>query len=241
MKVKMIPCLKDNYAYLIESTRGELPANILVDAPDFQTVDRFLIQNNLKLDHLLITHHHWDHTDGILELKEKYNCTVYGYKDDENRIPGIDVTLRDKQHFTLGDISIHVMHVPGHTNQHILYHFENYKILFTGDTLFSMGCGRLFEGTYAEMFNSLQKIKGLSPDTLIFCGHEYSVKNAEFALSVNPENQDLQKRYRDVLKLREKNQPTVPTSLALELQINPFLRASTVDEFSKLRQLRDTF
>lgn len=241
MKIKIIPCLKDNYAYFIGSERGELSSNILIDAPDFQTVDQFIQEQNLNLEHILITHHHWDHTDGILELKEKYKCKVYGAANDDSRIPGIDVRLKNEEVFKIGDIQIRTIQVPGHTHQHVVYYLEEYKVLFSGDTVFSMGCGRLFEGTYQEMFDSLQRIKQLPPQTQMFSGHEYSLKNSQFALSVDAHNEVLKARRQEVLKLQEVNSPTVPTTLELELKINPFLRASTVDEFKNLRQLRDTY
>ncbi len=239
--VQIIPCLKDNYAYAFEIKSEGLSSHVVVDAPDFQTIDKFIQEKKLRLEHLLITHHHWDHVGGILELKQKYNCKVYGLKSDEARIPGIDITVDQDEIFKIRDVEIKALHTPGHTHQHVIYYLQKDKILFTGDTLFSMGCGRLFEGTYSEMFHSLQKIKSLPKETQIFCGHEYAEKNAQFALSVDGNNRSLKEHYERVLKCRKKNIPTVPTSLELELQINPFLRASSVEDFSRLRQLRDSY
>lgn len=215
--------------------------NILVDAPDFQAIDNYLKEHNLNLDFILSTHHHGDHVDGNLHLKEKYKCKVYGSAEDADRIPGIDFKLKYEEVFKIGNTTIESYYVPGHTSSHIIYYIPEAHALFSGDTLFSMGCGRLFEGSYIEMYKSLQKIKTLPDDTKIYCGHEYSEKNAKFAISVEPNNIAIKNRYEEVLKLRAQNLPTVPTTLALEKEINPFLRASTVDEFAKLRQLRDTF
>lgn len=240
MEVKIIPCLKDNYSYVTQIFCGESsPKNVLIDAPNFHEVDNYLQKNSLKLDYILSTHHHGDHVDGNLELKNKYGCKIYGANDE--RIPGADFNLSPGEKFKIEDTEIETLFVPGHTSNHVAYYFRKEMILFSGDTLFSMGCGRLFEGTYEEMFESLQKIKALPLDTKIYCGHEYSEKNATFVMSIDPENQDVKDRYKEVLNLRERNLPTVPTTLALELKINPFLRASTVDEFKKLRDFRNTF
>jgi hydroxyacylglutathione hydrolase len=242
MKVTVIPCLKDNYAYLIEMPGNKMSSkNILIDAPDFVTIDQFLNKSLTKLDYIFNTHHHWDHTEGNLELKKKYGCVIVGASNDSQRIPGIDKKLSDDEIIQINNTKIKAISVPGHTSHHLIYHFQGEALLFSGDTLFSMGCGRLFEGSYLEMFESLQKIKSLADETKIYCGHEYSEKNARFALSVDPQNEAIKARYQEVLALRLKNLPTVPTTLQLEKQINPFLRASSVDEFAKLRQLRDSY
>ncbi len=241
MKVILIPCLKDNYCYVAQINAGKSVLNILVDAPDFHAIDDYFTQNNLQIDFILSTHHHGDHVDGNSKLKNKYNCKIYGSGEDADRIPGIDFKLKPEEIFKIGNTVIETHYVPGHTHHHIVYYIPEGPALFSGDTLFSMGCGRLFEGTYAEMYKSLQKIKTLPNETKIYCGHEYSEKNAQFALSVDGDNTPLKKRYQEVLKLRSENRPTVPTTLALEKEINPFLRASSVDEFKKLRQLRDNF
>lgn len=244
MRVEIIPCLNDNYAYLLEvKEHSDNPStkHILIDAPDFSPINNYLEENSLGLDFILSTHHHGDHVGANLELKEKYKCKIYGAEDDADRIPGIDYYLKPEEVFKIADTNIESMIAPGHTNNHTVYFFTESQFLFSGDTLFSMGCGRLFEGTYIEMYKTLQKIKTLPDSSLLYCGHEYSQKNAQFALSVDINNEALEHRYQEVLELLSKGQPTVPTTLALEKQINPFLRASSVDEFKKLRQLRDSF
>lgn len=241
MLIKIIPCLKDNYSYVAQISLGKNILNILVDAPDFQAIDDYFQEHQMNLDFILSTHHHGDHVDGNLQLKNKYNCKIYGSAEDAHRIPGIDFKLKHEEVFKIGNAIVESYYVPGHTSSHVVYYIAEANALFSGDTLFSMGCGRLFEGSYIEMYKSLQKIKTLPEETKIYCGHEYSEKNANFSMSVEPNNIALRNRYEEVLKLRAKNRPTVPTTLALEKEINPFLRASTVDEFAKLRQLRDTF
>lgn len=240
--VKIIPCLQDNYAFLVEAkSSSQLPISILIDAPEFQNIDDFLNKKNSTLSYILSTHHHWDHIGGNLELKKKYACTIIGSEDDKARIPGIDHPLKDGEVFLLGDQTIEAIFVPGHTSHHVIYYFKNSGLLFSGDTLFSMGCGRLFEGTYNEMFNSLQKIKSLPPETSIFCGHEYTIKNGQFALTVEPSNSDIKLRLETAHAKVNAGLPTIPSTLEMELKTNPFLRASTVDEFARLRQLRDNF
>ena len=242
MKIQIIPCLKDNYAYLVSVPSGQNDTvHLLIDAPIFKAVDDFLEKKKLNLDFILNTHHHWDHTDGNLELKNKYKCKIYGSSDDQDQIPGIDFKLDKGENFQIANTIVQTISVPGHTSHHIVYYFKEARVLFSGDTLFSMGCGRLFEGTYIEMFDSLQKIKSLPDNTKIYCGHEYSEKNAQFALHVDPNNENLKARSQEVIRLRQNNQPTVPTTLAMEKEINPFLRAMSTDEFKRLRLLRDTY
>ena len=239
MKIHIIKCLEDNYCYAIEDSKSK--KLILVDTPEFTPIDQFLEKNNLKVTDILNTHHHGDHVGANLDLKAKYSCTIWGSLEDSERIPGIDKKLKDKERFKIGEIQFLATQVPGHTSHHLTYFLPQEKILFSGDTLFSMGCGRLFEGSFEQMFHSLKDICGLPLDTQIYCGHEYSEKNARFALSVDAKNPDLIARSGEVLQLRRQNQPTVPTSLALELKINPFLRAKTLEEFRNLRKLREVF
>ena len=239
LQVFQIPALRDNYIYILhERTQGK---TTVVDPSLAKPVNDFLSKKNLRLDFIWNTHHHFDHTGGNRELKKKWNCPVYGYKEDAFRIPEIDRTLEEGEVFYFGKIRVEVLFIPGHTLGHIAFWLPEEKYLFCGDTLFSIGCGRLFEGTPKMMFNSLQKIKNLPLDTQIYCAHEYTEDNAQFALSVDKNNTKLQKRAQAVKLLRQKNQPTVPSSLKEELETNPFLKAKTSLEFKILREKKDCF
>ncbi len=252
MKIEIIPCLNDNYSYLI--FEKETNTVSIVDPSEFNSCDR-IVQKYKKLDYILSTHHHFDHVDGNLKLKKKYNSKVLGFDKDKERIPGIDIKLKDNQKFKIGDLEFKVIFVPGHTNGHIAFYFEKEKILFSGDTLFSLGCGKVFEGTHKDMFNSLNKLKSLSPDTKIYCGHEYTKKNYDFCIKYDPENSFLKEKAKLInLKLKD-NLPTIPSNLTDELKTNVFLRCndkglkqtlnlkdcSDQEIFTKLRDLKDTF
>ena len=180
MQVIPIPCLVDNYAYIINDNISKAVA--VVDPSEASPVIDFLKKQNLKLDYILNTHHHYDHIGGNIELKKLYNAKVIGFAGDKNRIPGIDIALEDNVKWTFGKSSVKILHIPGHTLGHICFFFENEQIAFTGDTLFSLGCGRIFEGDHKQMLTSLNKIKKLPRDTKIYCGHEYTYKNAEFCM-----------------------------------------------------------
>ena len=179
--------------------------------------------------------------DGNLELKKKYKSSVIGFKGDKDRIPEIDTLVQDNQICKYGNFEFKILHVPGHTSGHIAYHFFNEKKIFTGDTLFSLGCGRIFEGTYKEMFSSLNKIKSLPEDTKIYCGHEYTLQNSKFCIKHEPENVNLQNKILKINENLKNNLPTIPSSVKDELECNIFLRAKNVESFSKLRDLKDNF
>ena len=251
MEIIPIPCLSDNYAYIIynDKTIG------VVDPSEAQPIVSFLKKENLKLDYILNTHHHFDHIGGNIELKKIYNAKIVGFFADKHRIPGIDVTVIDNEKFKFGTSIIKVIHIPGHTLGHICFFFEKEKIAFTGDTLFSLGCGRIFEGSHKQMLSSLNKIKKLPLDTKIYCGHEYTYKNAEFCMKHDEKNMDLIKRFKEIKILRSKNLPTIPSTLEDELKSNIFLRCDQNDlkiklnmqnqedykVFRKVRDLKDTF
>ena len=238
-KIYQIPLWEDNYIYILhEKSAGK---TAVVDPGQALAVQQFLKSENLKLDCILTTHHHFDHTGGNLELKETWNCKIYGFKGDERRIPGIDISLKEGETVSVGQLIFEALFVPGHTRGHIAFWNKENQILFCGDTVFAMGCGRLFEGTPEQMFSSLNKIKKLPENSLLYCAHEYSLKNARFALSVDPSNPNLKKRFQKIKTLREQNQATVPFSLKEELLTNPFLRAKSVDEFARIRKQRDCF
>jgi hydroxyacylglutathione hydrolase len=221
--IRQIPVLKDNYVYLAHDK--ETGATAAVDPAVAQPVLDVLKAEGWRLTHILNTHHHNDHTGGNRELKEATGCVIVGPRADRDRIPGIDIEVGDGDTYMLGHAKATVFDVPGHTRGHIAYWFGESEALFCGDTLFIMGCGRTFEGTAAQMWNSLSKLKALPPETRVYCAHEYTQANARFALTVEPDNRDLIARAARVAAMRAENQPTVPGTLAEELLTNPFLRA----------------
>ena len=239
MKVKIIPCLKDNYSYLIIDDKSN--SSCVIDPSEATPIIEYLEKNNIKLNFILNTHHHYDHVGGNKELKERYNAKVVGYIDDEKRIPGIDITVKDNQIWKEKKFEAKVVHIPGHTSGHICFYFFNEKNIFTGDTLFSLGCGRIFEGTYSQMFQSLNFFKNLPLDTKIYCGHEYTLKNSDFCLEYDPNNQNLKKKIYKIKEKLKQNLPTIPSTIKDEIECNIFLRSKNLQNFSKLRDLKDNF
>ena len=193
------------------------------------------------LKYILNTHHYYDHVGGNKELKKKYNSKIIGFKDDKDRIPEIDILVENNQIWKNGSFEAKIYHIPGHTTGHIAFHFFKEKKIFTGDTLFSLGCGKIFEGTYEQMFNSLNRVKSLPKDTEIFCGHEYTLKNAEFCLANDSSNLRLKEKIVEVKKKLENNLPSIPSILSDEIECNIFLKATDLESFSKLRDLKDNF
>ena len=239
MKIEIIKCLQDNYAYIIiDETNG---LSIVIDPSESKPIIDYVEKNKLNLKFILNTHHHFDHVGGNKELKKKYNLKVVGFEGDKNRIPEIDVTLSDKEIWRSNNFETKIYHIPGHTSGHICYHFFKQNILFTGDTLFSLGCGRIFEGTYEEMFSSLQLIKGFPLDTKIYCGHEYTLNNSNFCINYDKENSALKDKINLIKNKLDNNLPTIPTTIKEELECNIFLRSKDVKSFSKLRDLKDKF
>ena len=249
MNIKIIPCLNDNYSYLIYDEILKKVA--IIDPSEFETCDKSIKKNYEKLDFILNTHHHYDHIGGNEELKKKYNATVLGFENDKNRIPSIDKALKHNQEFKIGNLNVKTIFIPGHTKGHIAFYLEEEKVVFTGDTLFSLGCGRVFEGTYEQMFNSLNKLKNLPVDTKIYCGHEYTKKNLDFCLTYDRNNKILKKKSEWI----NSNTITIPSSIEEELKTNIFLRcneqsvkdalnlknSSDQEIFVKLRDLKDNF
>ena len=232
MQIIPIPCLTDNYAYIISDKNSKTVG--VVDPSEARPIISFLNKKNLKLNYILNTHHHFDHIGGNLELKKLYNAKVVGFAGDKHRIPGIDITLKDNDKWNFENLEVKILHIPGHTLGHICFFFEKEKVAFTGDTLFSLGCGRIFEGNHNQMLKSLSRIKKLPMDTKIYCGHEYTYKNAEFCMKYDRNNVDLKKRFEEVKKLRSNNLPTIPSSLEDELKSNIFLRCNQNDLKTKL-------
>ena len=238
MLVETIRCLEDNFSYiLIDQNKNAC----VIDPSESAPIINFVEKNNIKIKYILNTHHHFDHIGGNKEIKKKYNAKIVAYKNDLHRIPDVDISLKNNQIWTAENFKSKIIHIPGHTNGHICFFFENEKIAFTGDTLFSLGCGRIFEGTYEEMFSSLKKLKELPKETKIYCGHEYTLKNSEFCLKYDKNNKRLQKKINEIKNKVNNNVPTVPSTIEDEIACNIFLRAKTLGEFSKLRDLKDNF
>lgn len=225
--------LEDNYAYvLVDTEQGTVG---VVDPSEADPVLAYLQDAHLQLDYILNTHHHWDHVNGNVTLKAETGCQVVGFQEDADRIPGIDIALAAGDSFSFGEHDASILHIPGHTSGAIAFWFEADRMVFTGDTLFSLGCGRLFEGTAAQMFDSLQRLAALPEDTQVYFGHEYTAANGQFALDVTQDTTAL-RHYVDSL-----GACTTPTVIGRERQINPFMHAGDVNEFARLRELKDRY
>ena len=239
LNIDIISILNDNYSYIIYEKISNLVG--VVDPSDFKTIDRFISKKYQKIDFILNTHHHTDHVGGNNELKNKYSSKIVAAEMDRNRIYGIDIFVRENDKFKFGNINFDIIFVPGHTSGHIAFYSKSENIIFTGDTLFSLGCGRIFEGTYSQMFNSLNKLKELPLDTKIYCGHEYTLQNSKFCLLNDPNNENLKIKITEIKKKLGNNLPTVPSTIKEELECNIFLRSNNLKAFSKLRDLKDNF
>lgn len=253
LEIHQVPVLNDNYVYLAHD--AETGATAVVDPAVVEPVLAAAEAKGWTITHILNTHHHGDHTGGNLEIKDRTGCTIVGPRADKDRIPGIDVEVGDGDTYKLGNAEARVFDVPGHTRGHIAFWFEGADALFCGDTLFAMGCGRLFEGTPQQMWTSLSKLTALPDRTRVYCAHEYTLSNGEFALSVEPQNPDLLARMDVVRQKRRDGQPTVPSTLAEEKATNPFLRpmsrhlqetigrvgADVVEVFAETRARKDSF
>ena len=253
LEVTIIKCLSDNYSYLIKDKKTNLVG--VVDPSEFNPVDIEVKKNYKKLDFILNTHHHNDHVGGNLDLKKKYNSKIICSSYDEKKIPGVDIKKSDGDQFSLGETDFKIIHIPGHTLGHIAFYSEQASVIFTGDTLFSLGCGRIFEGTFEQMFESLEKIKNLPKNTMMYCGHEYTEKNGQFCISIDKENVKLGNRIEDAKNKIQKKLPTLPIALGEEIETNIFLRcddkkiksnlkmdnSSKLEVFTKLRNLKDKF
>ncbi|MGL6211518.1 MAG: hydroxyacylglutathione hydrolase [Paracoccaceae bacterium] len=225
LELVTIPCLSDNYAYLLHDVSSGQTA--VIDVPDAAPVLQVLADRGWHLSDILITHHHGDHIDGVNPLRAASGARVVGAAADAHRLPRLDLALSEGMTFTIGTETVHVIDVPGHTVGHIAYHIPESAMAFTADSLMAGGCGRLFEGTPAQMWASLTKLAALPPETLICSGHEYTTSNLRFAASLDAGNEALQARIARVAKARTENRPTVPSRLSGELATNPFLRADT--------------
>ena len=239
MKIQIIPFLQDNYSYLIIDKKNNTAC--VIDPSEADPVIEYLENNKIDLKFILNTHHHYDHVGGNQKLKEKYGASVIGFKEDKDRIPGIDILVNNQEVWKYEDFEAKIVHVPGHTLGHIFFYFYNEKSIFTGDTLFSLGCGKIFEGTYSQMFDSLKKFKELPHETKIFCGHEYTMQNSKFCIAHDENNKNLKNKIEEIKKKLKNNLPTIPSTIKEELECNIFLRSDSVKNFSKLRDLKDYF
>lgn len=252
-EIATIPCLDDNYAFLIHST--ETGETAVVDVPDAAPILEALKARNWQLSEIWITHHHYDHVDGVADLRAQTGAKVIGGADDAHRLPPLNAELKDGENFQFAGHEVNVFDVSGHTINHIAFYFAAANALFTADSLMAMGCGRLFEGTPEQMLASLSKFSVYPGDTLVCSGHEYTASNAKFALTIEPNNTNLVARVADITAARKANQPTVPSTLALERATNPFLRAhlpetkaaigmandSDAAVFTEIRHRKDVF
>ncbi len=239
MRVEIISCLHDNYSYLIIDDNNN--SACVVDPGEATPIINFLKNKNISLKYILNTHHHFDHIGGNKDLKKKFGSAIVGFKKDVNKIPEIDILLEDNQIWKAENFVAKVIHIPGHTMGHICFHFFQEKLVFTGDTLFSLGCGKIFEGTYKQMYESLNKIKSLPIETKVYCGHEYTINNSKFCIKYDPENLNLKKKIEIIKKKINNGNPTIPSTIKDELECNIFLRANDLESFSKLRDLKDNF
>lgn len=222
-KTRLFLCRSDNYGVLIHDPKSS--ATAAIDAPEAAPIEAALKATGWKLTDILVTHHHADHTDGIQALKEKYRCRVVAPAAEASKIPAVDETVREGDKVKVGTLSANVIETPGHTLGHIAYWFHDDSLAFVGDTLFSIGCGRVIEGTPEQMWRSLVKLRDLPNDTEIYCGHEYTAANIKFARTIEPNNPALVRREAEAKQQLDRAEPTIPTTIAEEKQANPFLRA----------------
>jgi hydroxyacylglutathione hydrolase len=230
--IRTFTCLTDNFGYLVHDTATKATASI--DAPEAAPIIRALEREGWELTDILITHHHHDHVGGVAELKQKYGCRVVAPHDKSTKIANVDQRVGNSDIVKVGGLLARVLETPGHTLDHISYVFDTEKALFAADTLFSIGCGRVFEGNYPMMWDSLLKLRALPDDFNLYCGHEYTASNVKFALTVEPDNPALQARSAEVTRLRADNKPTIPVSLGEEKKANVFLRADDPSVAAKL-------
>ncbi|WP_171176102.1 hydroxyacylglutathione hydrolase [Ruegeria sp. HKCCD8929] len=223
LEIVTIPCLSDNYAFLAHD--GESGETALVDAPEAEPILAELTARGWRLSHVLLTHHHYDHVDGLAGILAQHPAQVVGASADAHRLPPLDAQVAEGDTLTIGGEPVHVLDVSGHTVGHIAFHMPQSHAVFTADSLMALGCGRLFEGSAPQMWASLSKLAALPEETIVYSGHEYTQSNGQFAQTIEPENPALQQRIADIARARAAGEPTVPSPLALEKATNSFLRA----------------
>jgi len=253
LEIVTVPCLADNYAFLIHST--ETGETAVVDVPEVAPIEAALTGRGWSLSHILVTHHHWDHVQGVDPLRAATGAKVIGARNDASRLPKLDLAVAEGETFQFAGHEVRVFDVSGHTVGHIAFYIPDANAVFTADSLMALGCGRLFEGTPDQMWASLSKLAALPGETIVCSGHEYTTANAKFALTIEPGNAALVARATAIARSREKGLPTVPSTLAEELATNPFLRAglselkaainmpdaSDVAVFAEIRGRKDRF
>jgi len=253
LEIETVPCLADNYAFLVHDRKSG--ATALFDAPEAWPIQRELEKHNWQLTHIFITHHHADHIDGVAELVAAFHPEVIGAARDAHRLPPLDTAVAPGDHYDMWGRDVQVMEAAGHTTGHVAYYFPRAHAVFTGDSLMALGCGRLFEGTPAQMWATLERIAALPDDTIVCSGHEYTAANGRFALTIEPDTAALKRRMDETALARANNAPTVPSPLPLEKATNPFLRAglagvksalgmkdaSDVEVFAHIRAAKDNF
>lgn len=253
LEIRQFPCRTDNFGILARDTATGQVA--LIDAPDEEAILAAVTESGWTPNVILTTHWHADHVEANLALKERFGLTIAGPAAEAGKIPGIDTKVGDGDVIRLGSQTIKVIGTPGHTAGHVVYHFADSGVLFAADTLFALGCGRLFERSAAEMHHALSRLAALPPETIVYCGHEYTEANARFAVTIDPDNQALASRVTDIKSLRAKGLPTLPTTIGLELATNPFLRwadpsirrhlgmqgATDAEVFAEIRKRKDNF
>jgi len=253
LEIYQFNCRSDNFGVLIHD--AEIGVTASIDAPDAGVINQALAEKGWTLSHILLTHHHHDHVEGNKALKQKWGAIIVGNEADAARLPEIDLTVSWGSSFQFGQHEALFIDTPGHTIGHVSIYFAGQNLIFAGDTMFALGCGRLFEGSAEQMWQSLNRLADLPDETVVYCGHEYTKANAAFALSVDPENENLIKRAKEIEDLRAKDLPTLPTTIGLEKATNPFLRAgdpviragldmtsaTDLEVFTRLRSLKDSF
>ncbi len=239
LEIELFSCLSDNFGVLIHDPESAETASI--DAPEEGPIVEALEKRGWILTHIFVTHHHHDHVGGIAALKARTGAQVLGPAREIDKINGLDATLDDGDTFKFAGRPVNIIATPGHTLGHICYYIPSDKLLFAADTLFALGCGRVFEGTMDDMWNSLQKLAQLPDDTIVYFGHEYTQSNARYAVTVEPDNEALQARAGEIDTMRASNKPTAPTTIGLEKQTSPFMRAKTAERFAEVRTGKDNF
>ncbi len=240
-EILTIPCRSDNYAFLMRCSQTGIVA--LFDAPEAAPILAVLAEKGWNLDFVFLTHHHPDHIEGLAGLQAEFSPKIIGSKQDSHRLPPLDIAVDEGDRVSVGALTGTVYDVSGHTINHIAFCFDpdNGNAMFTGDSLMALGCGRVFEGDMKMMWESLSKLARQPAETMVYSGHEYTQANGRFAITIEPENADLQARIADIADKRQQGIATVPSLLALELATNPFLRAGTAERFAKIRAAKDRF